>query len=149
MSVSFCSGSHNCGSTSGPDGIFAHPFRMFGNKILHADMYGKQFSSVDAAHKAMHDHGYGVLYFPRSSVPLPLFARHASERRQARFDALYRLWRWKLRHGLPCEKEANQVRILAQKVSIFHPVASALNKGKWNTKPEPMKITKAWNRITR
>jgi hypothetical protein len=117
-----CSGPHNCGSTSGPDGTFVTPFRMFGSKILKADIYVTKVQDYDEGSDLMDERGYGVPHYRRRSTPLDLFSKLASERNQCRFDALYRYITHRVRKGLPVGMDILlEAKDLAKRVSIFHP----------------------------
>lgn len=111
----------NVGSTSDGKTCIAHPFRVINGKHYHGELYGKEFKNSDEAFKAMHAQGYTQVYYSRSSVVLGCFKGLASVERQAKFDALYRLWKWKKKHGKTRVCLEKQLCELAKEVGIFHP----------------------------
>lgn len=122
----------NFGVSSCSDGqvCIATPTRHFPGhgKFAKCDLYGKRFKNSDEAHQAMAERGYSEPYFSRSSVPVPLFAKHASHRLQCQFDALYRFYKWQGRRGANRLQLRDKLAKMAKRVGIFHPVANAMNK---------------------
>lgn len=131
-----CSGHGFLVSASTVDGVTtATPTRHFPgtHKFLCCWLYGRKFKTSDEAFAAMHAHGYGDVYYSRSSVVLPLFAglKHCQD--EAKFDALYRYYKWCIKHGdcyfpmsrqgTPLQVQRAKLRRLAEKVGIFHSVA--------------------------
>src|SRR5262245_56723303 len=95
----WCSGTHVCSCTSGPDGTFATPFRVYKgkdgrSKHLLPPLHGKKFKDSDAAFAAMHAQGMGEQFMNRSSVVTGCFRGLDFMERQALFDAKYRLLKW-------------------------------------------------------
>lgn len=130
--ITMCSGDHLVSATSDGSGCTATPTRHFGGKYLKAEMYGKRFKNSDEAFAAMHAHGYGVEFYPRTSVPMPLFEKLPHVQRQCRFDALYRYWKHLKRggqHALAIYVEAKLKR-LAKSVGIFHRCTKQFNQPK-------------------
>lgn len=126
--ISHCSGPHNCGGTIKAEGAFAGVFQLRNGKIHKAEIYGERFDTADEMFTAIKAKGYGSYYFPRSSVPMPLFAKLTHHLRQARFDALYRYLKHLKRTGQTYGHIEHRVKRLAKAVGIFHPVASAMNR---------------------
>lgn len=132
--LKFCAGDNHSVSAMCYDGkAVATPTRHFRGtyKYLKCELYGKIFRDGDEAFAAMHQKGYGQIFYKRSSVPLPTFAALAHVQRECRFDALYRLFKHKLKTGRnveQTEKLRTQIRKLAKEVGIFHPVANHWNK---------------------
>lgn len=140
MSVTFCARDGFSVSATGGGGKWvATPTRHFRGhgKSLKCWLWGREFQTSDAAFKAMHDQGYGVEHYSRSSVPLPIFEKLAHVRRECEFDRLYRYYRWCVRHseclfpmgrqGTPLQVQRAKLRRMAKDVGIFHPVARVFN----------------------
>ena len=112
----------------------ATPTRHFPGtgKYLHCELYGKTYPTSDLAHAAMLAHGYSQVYYPRTSTVSHCFRNSRSCNAAAKFDALYRLWKWKTRQAerqgalskWP-HAEMSALKRLAKDVTIFHPVANA------------------------
>lgn len=117
------------GTTDEANGVIATPTRHFPGhrKYLKCELYGVRFPDFDSAFKAMEERGYNQPYFTRDSVPTPLFAKLRHVQTACRFDALYRLLKWKQRNGIHCLELRDKLRRMAKRVGIFHPVA---NRGK-------------------
>jgi hypothetical protein len=122
----------NFGVSSISDGkvCIATPTRHFPGhgKFAKCDLYGKTFKNSDEAHKAMAERGYSEPYFSRSSVPIPLFEKHASHRLQCEFDALYRLYKWKGRCGINRLALRDTLTKMTKRVGIFHPATKAFKE---------------------
>lgn len=116
-----------CTST---DGTVATPTRHFKGtgKWLKPTLYGKRFPDSEAAFSAMDAQGMTEIFYPRSSTVLPLFAKLVSQRRQCRFDALYRLQRHLRRQGVRRPDVDERVLRLARLVGIFHHCAAPVLK---------------------
>lgn len=111
--------------------VVATPTRHFKgtHKFTECELYGKQFNSSDEAFAAMHERGYGVEYFKRTSVPSATLASNSFIKRQCKFDALYRQMKHKIRRRIYDKSLMKQVRELADEVGIFHPCAKAMIDG--------------------
>lgn len=111
-------------SASSCEGVTtATPTRIVQGRHQRCDLYGKKFKSSDEAFAAMAERGYTEPYYKRSSVPLEAFKRLAHHRQQCKFDALYRLWKWRMKNGLPENPLHRTLIETAREVGIFHPVA--------------------------
>jgi len=121
------------GTTSDGTKAVAGPFRVINGKHYEGEIYGKEFKNSDEAFAEMHARGYTQIYYPRSSVVEGCFKGLECQERQAKFDALYRLWKWRKRNGYCAhctdllEKEIVK---LAEKVGIFHPCTKQFRKEK-------------------
>ena len=122
-------------SGSGIKGAIAQPTKFFAmGKSQKCELYGRLYPSSDAAFKAMNARGYTEIFYPRTSVPSPLFASLPHVRNECKFDALYRYWKWMMRQsGGGWGYCAMQVEIklhrLAKSVGIFHPATKRFLKG--------------------
>lgn len=136
MAKSHCSGPHNIGGMTPIyrngqiiPGYQVHCYRVINGKYLNSEINNKVFLNSEEANKEIINKGYGSWYYPRASVVLPLFATLPAQIAQAKFDALYRLYKWTGRQkDLPNKynKVLNlrkKLTKLAKKVSIFHPCA--------------------------
>ena len=100
-------------------------------KWLHCDLYGKTFATSDECHAAMQEHGYTEWSVRRRSIPLETFKSLDFVQQECRFDALYRLWKWKGRQPGTMEdvlrhfELLDELKHLAKKVGLRHPVAHA------------------------
>ena len=145
MSIKHCaSPTHSMSATSGSgiNGYVIHPTRVWDAQAKErlalgkawlpthkCDLYGQTFATSEAAFAAMHERGYGVEYYPRSSVPLATFASLKHCRDEARFDALYRFLKHERRVN-PAREHPTQRRELAELTKTVrwgHPVAKNLN----------------------
>jgi hypothetical protein len=119
------------GATSDGTKTVAHPFRVINRKHYPGELYGKEFKTSDEAFAAMDGRGYSQVYYARSSVVEGAFKGLACQERQAKFDALYRLWKWRKRNGLCAECTAGlekELAKLAEQVGIFHPCTKRFRK---------------------
>lgn len=125
--VSACSDPHsNC--------YTAHPTRHFpghNHKWLKCELYGKVFPSSDAAFAAMDERGYTQPYYRRMSVNWT--ESGVDYGRSNEFDRRYRYFKHVLKQARRCQPgyfivanyEIANLKKMATKVRIFHPVANA------------------------
>lgn len=132
-----CALPHSTGTTSGGNikGAKASVWRAFGGKYLYAELHGKVYENSDAAFEAMAERGYGSEFFRRESVVLNTFKDLDFMHNCAKFDALYRYFKWLEKQRkmgsrfalLVMERTVNKLNELAQKVGIFHPCSKLFN----------------------
>lgn len=119
--VSSCTGDGKCVAT---------PTRHFKGtgKYTRCDLYGQEFKDSDAAHEAMLERGYAERHFPRRSTPNPAFGKLSGEANRCKFDALYRLYRWKVRNRVASYDLWLTLHMLAQG-HFGHPASKQFLKG--------------------